>query len=71
MEKKHKPALHTIDISNFRTCPVFGFHFDLRETNKYLCSSTQLDSSADNETKTIESMEGRGGSISLEEETKI
>ena len=48
---------------------MFEFDFDLRDTNKYLCSSTQLDSSADDETKTTESMDGRGGSISLEEET--
>ena len=47
---------------------MFEFVFDLRDTNKYLCSFTQLDSSADEETKT-ESTDGRGGSISLEEET--
>ncbi|KAL5505559.1 hypothetical protein EMCRGX_G007011 [Ephydatia muelleri] len=51
------------------TCPVLEFDLDLRDTNQYLCSSTQLDSSADYETKTPESMDGRGGSISLEEET--
>ena len=48
---------------------MFEFDFDLRDTNKYLCSSTQLDSSADKETKTTESTDGRGGNISLEEET--
>ena len=48
---------------------MFEFGFDLRDTNKYLCFSTQLDSSADEETKTAESTDGRGGSISLEEET--
>ena len=48
---------------------MFELDFDLRDTNKYLCSSTQLDSSADEETKTTESTDGRGGSISLEEET--
>ena len=45
---------------------MFEFDFDLRDTNK---PSTQLDSSADDETKTTESTDGRGGSISLEEET--
>ena len=48
---------------------MFEFDFDLRDTNKYICSSTQLDSSVDEETKTTESRDGRGGSISLEEET--
>ena len=31
---------------------MFEFEFDLRDTNKYLCSSTQLDSFAAEETKT-------------------
>ena len=48
---------------------MFEFVFDLRDKNKYLCSSTQLESSADEETKTAESTDGRGESISLEEET--
>ena len=61
---KHKQTIY-----HCRTCPVFEFGFDHRDTNKYLCSSTQLDSSADEETKTVESTDGRGGSISLEEET--
>ena len=73
MNKKHKPALtyskHKQRIYHCRTCPVFKFNFDLRNTNKYLCSSTQLDSSADDETEITESRDGRGGSISLEEET--
>ena len=34
-------------------------------------SSTQLDSSADKEIKTTESTDGRGGSISLEETTRM
>ena len=61
---KHKQTVY-----HCRTCPVLEFIFDLRDKNKYLCSSTQLDSSADEETKTAESTDGRGGSISLEEET--
>ena len=36
------------------------FDFDLRDTNKYFCSSTQLDSSADEEIKTTESTDGTG-----------
>ena len=60
---KHKQTIY-----HCRTCPVFEFDFDVRDTNKYLCSSTQLDSSADEETKTTESMDDSGG-ISLEEET--
>ena len=62
---KHKQTIY-----HCRTCPVFEFIFDLRDTNKYLCSSTQLDSSADDETETkTESTDGRGRSTSLEEET--
>ena len=48
---------------------MFEFVFDLRDKNKYLRSSTQLESSADEETKTAESTDGSSGSISLEEET--
>ena len=60
---------HKQTIYHCRTCPVFEFGFDLRDTNKYICSSRQLNSSADEETKTAESTDGRGGSIFLEEET--
>ena len=50
---------------------LFEFDFDHRDTNKYNCSSTQLDSSADKEIKTTESTDGRGGSNSLEETTRM
>ena len=72
-EKETKTSItynkHKQTIYHCRTCPLFEFVFDLRDTNKYLCSSTQLDFSVDEETKTAESTDGRDGSISLEEET--